>query len=344
MIQNLCMYGLPFASRQNEMIEMALTFKFTGIEVDLDEMGRRAEAMGQDFATQFVNSANIEVASFKLPIDFGAEDDSYAAAKERLESLCAIAEAIDVKRCYAVMSPGSDRLAFQENFELHRTRINEIADRLATSNIRLGLTLNAVPSERDKFQFQFICKAEELLALIKSVGHANVGLALDTWNWQLGDGAMDQIQDVDTDQIVDVRFADLPEGGDASSMTAQDRKPPEVSSNSLTSNVLKKLQEGNYDGTISVVANFSDPNDRSRGVKTVERIRKTLNQLLETAGLSEQVVEIVDPAMLAETSEVPTETETPAAAKEEGEASAPETASEEPASDQSADVAEATTN
>lgn len=285
MIQNLCMHGLPFAARQNEMIEMALTFKFTGMEVDLDEMGRRADAMGQDFATQFVNSANIEVSSFRLPTDLGADDEAYAASKEWLDKLCTIAEAIDAKRCYAVISPGSDRLAFQENFELQRTRITEISERLAKSNIKLGLALNAVPSERAKYEYQFVCKAEELIALVKSVD--NVGLALDTWNWQLGDGAMDQISELGVDQIVDVRLADLPDNAEPG---MNDRVAPGEGSK-FAVDLVKYLNEGGYKESLSVVASFSDTNDRSRGVKTVDKIRKSLNAVLGAAGLSDLVPE-----------------------------------------------------
>lgn len=291
MIQNLCMYGLPFASRQNEMIEMAMTFKFTGMEVDLDEMGRRAEAMGQDFATQFVNSANIEVASFKLPVDFGAEDEVYQAAVARLESLCTIAEAIDVKRCYAVIAPGSNRLAFQENFESHRTRINEVATRLAKSNITLGLAFSAIPSDREKFEYQFVCKAEELVALINSVGHDNVGLAIDTWNWQLGDGAMDQVSELGIGKIFDVRIADLPDNYDPATITARDRVAPSENNSQFAINLIKFLAENNYDQTLSVVAFFADSNDRSRGIKSVEKIRKSLNSLLIAAGIEDAVPE-----------------------------------------------------
>jgi len=288
MIENLCMYGLPFASRQNEMIEMALTFKFTGIEVDLDEMGRRAEAMGQDFATQFVNSAKIEVASFKLPIDFGAEEEAYAAQKERLESLCAIAEAIEAKRCYAVIAPGSDRLAFQENFELQRGRIAEIAERLAKSSIKLGLCFDATPANKAKFEYQFICKAEELLALVKTVGNDNVGLALDTWHWELGEGAMDQIKELETSKIFDIRLADLRTDHDPAKVTQQDRAAPSRDETAFAVKLLKHVHENGYEDTVSVVCSFPDFNDRSRGVKTVEKIRSALNGVLKQAGIIEE--------------------------------------------------------
>ncbi len=288
MIENLCMYGLPFATRQNEMIEMALTFRFTGIEVDLDEMVRRSEAMGQEFATQFVNSADIEVASFRLPIDFGCEDDQFASAKERLELLCTIAEAIDAKRCYATIAPGSQRLAFQENFELHSRRIGEVADRLAKNSIRLGLSFNAGASSQKKFTNQFICKPEELLTLIKMVDRPNVGLALDSWHWQLGSGGMDQVQELDVSKIFDVRLGDLPENYNAATVSPQDRVPPSDRSSEFTVKLLKHLQDNGYDQTVSVVCSFPDFNDRSRGVKTVQKIRKTLNRVLKESGIIDE--------------------------------------------------------
>jgi len=291
MIENLCMYGLPFASRQNEMIEMALTFRFHGIEVDMDEMGRRAEAMGQEFATQFVNSAKIDVASFRLPIDFGAEDEAFEASKNRLESLCEIAEAIHATRAYVPIAPGSDRLAFQENFELHRTRIGEVADRLAQSNIKLALLLNALPTERAKYEFQFICKAEELLALIGTINHPNVGLLIDTFQWQLGDGAMDQIEEFGVEKIFDTRLADLLSGYDPEKISAADRVAPGEGDSTMAIKLLRFLHENGYDQTVAVVCSFPGFKDRSRGVMTVEKIRVALNQvLIQSGAVSEEEI------------------------------------------------------
>ncbi|HMO12827.1 MAG TPA: TIM barrel protein [Pirellulaceae bacterium] len=288
MIENLCMYGLPFASRQNEMIEMALTFRFSGIEVDLDEMVRRAEAMGQEFATQFVNSANIEVALFRLPIDFGAEPAQFDAALERLESWCSMAEAIEAKRCYAMIAPGSDHVAFQENFERHIQRLGQVADRLAKSSIRMGLGLNASAGARSKYAYQFICKPEELLTLIKMVDRPNVGLSLDTWHWQLGNGGLDQIQDFDISKVFDVRLADLPEKYDAATVSLQDRRPPSDQRSGFTVKLLEYLKQKNYDQTIAAVCSFPDFNDRSRGVKTAQKIRGVLNRVLKEAGIIEE--------------------------------------------------------
>ena len=65
--------GLGVAGRQNELIELALTYKFKGVEVDMEDLVGRHDAMGKEFACQFLQSAKIELGTFQLPITIGPE-------------------------------------------------------------------------------------------------------------------------------------------------------------------------------------------------------------------------------------------------------------------------------
>ena len=46
MYKNLCTDGLGVSIRQNELIELALTYGYKGIEIDMEDMVGRAEKMG----------------------------------------------------------------------------------------------------------------------------------------------------------------------------------------------------------------------------------------------------------------------------------------------------------
>ena len=46
--------GLGVSGRQNELIELALTFKFNSVEVDMNDLIGRHDTMGKEFACQFL--------------------------------------------------------------------------------------------------------------------------------------------------------------------------------------------------------------------------------------------------------------------------------------------------
>ena len=183
MYKFLCTDGLGLAMRQNELIELALTFDFQGIEIDMADMVGRAESMGMQFATQFVNSADVDIATFRLPIDLRASDDEFAKEMERLDKICELSKSIKARQCYLTLSPSHPSLTYHENFEKHRSRIYDIGDQLQQIGVRLGVQFIAVKGPKN--EMQFIHKPEELVALIGAINHKNVGLILDTWNWQL---------------------------------------------------------------------------------------------------------------------------------------------------------------
>ena len=83
--------GLGAAGRQNELIELALTHSFGGVEVDMEDLVGRHDALGKQFACQFLQSAGIDMGTFCLPINFGAEDAEYAKQIAKLDTVIDLA-------------------------------------------------------------------------------------------------------------------------------------------------------------------------------------------------------------------------------------------------------------
>ena len=71
MFKNLTGDGLGVSARQNEMVELALTYGFKGIDIDVTEMVSRIATFGEDFAKRYISSAQ---KSAKLKIGKGEGD------------------------------------------------------------------------------------------------------------------------------------------------------------------------------------------------------------------------------------------------------------------------------
>jgi len=272
--------GLGVAGRQNELIELALTHKFDGVEIDMNDLVGRHDTLGKEFACQFLQSARIDLGTFDMPIDFGALDDDFAKQSEKLDTIIDLAKTLGTHQCVIRIAPQAKEFAFQENFEKHSARIAGIADKLQEAEIRIGLFLQASKVGKVVGDFKFIQTAEELLTLVKSVGHANVGVCLDTFEWQAGDGALDQLTDLDVNAtLTEVRFADLSPEADKKEIKKGDCLLPGDGENSISVRLAAMLVEKDYQGAISVATDGNTYSDFNRH-KVVAKLSFRLAQLV----------------------------------------------------------------
>ena len=72
MFKNLNANVLGISGRQSELIELALTYGFRGMDVDMSELLKRSESRGIDWAARFIrsahNSSRFSAGGFDLPI------------------------------------------------------------------------------------------------------------------------------------------------------------------------------------------------------------------------------------------------------------------------------------
>jgi len=282
--------GLGIGGRQNELIELALTYKFDGVEIDMEDLLGRHDALGKEFACQFLKSAKqLDMGTFRLPINFGASEDAFKKGVGKIETILALASELGAKRCFVELETNSPTDSFQENFDTHQARLKEVAEIFSTHDIKIGLYLSAVGADDVEGQFKFVQTAEELQKLVTAVGHSHLGVCLDLFEWQAGGGTVDQVKALlASNSITEVRLADLNEGVDASSVAKADRVAVPGSSVGSVSYQVAQLLDGR------------DP--------VLEKISKALDQLAE--GL--------DPAVVAAEAAAAAEAEAAESAEGEG--------------------------
>lgn len=301
--------GLGVAGRQNELIELALTHKFDGVEVDMEDLVGRHDTLGKEFACQFLQSANIDLGTFALTVDFGASEENYAAKISKLDTIADLAATLGCKRCYVLIAPYSETVAFQENFETHRARLYEVGDKFAKHNIRIGLALQAAKAQAATGKHQFIRTVEEILTLMRTVGHPNVGLCLDTWQWVVGGGAMDQLSGIDASVITEMRMADVAESADLSAIKTSERVLPGDTADSVSVKMFNYLLDEGFEGPVSIASDLGMFARVSRET-VVGKLSKRLDQLILREDLTTPDEAIVADAENADADSTANETET----------------------------------
>jgi sugar phosphate isomerase/epimerase len=285
MFKNLSPEALGISGRDSEIIELALSHGFKGLDLDLVEFAEQVRTQGMARASRLIASARLKIGSFRLPVRLDGDASDYKADLERLPAIAEIAEQLGCTRTIVVLEPGCDSRPYHENFEFHRRRLAEIADMLLPRKIRLGVGFLAPVRCREGRAFQFIQTFEELLMLLRNIGPPNVGVAFDTWHWHLGGGKMDQLRALSADKIVSVSLADTTRSMDAQNADRQSRRLGIEGGAIDLPAVLVAMAELKYDGPVTPAPDSSQFAGAARD-KIVKGAGAALDAIWKSAGLS----------------------------------------------------------
>src|SRR5262245_48422945 len=115
--------ALGISGRQSEIIELALTYGFRGLEIDIQEFVKRVQIQGMDKAKRFLDSGHLRISGFELPIRWRGDESVFQAELARLDQFANYGASIGAKSCYVTVMPATDMLPYHENFELHRKHL-----------------------------------------------------------------------------------------------------------------------------------------------------------------------------------------------------------------------------
>jgi sugar phosphate isomerase/epimerase len=219
-----------------------------------------------------------------LPVDLQADDETFNRQLAEVEESLALFQELGCSRCETLIAPASSSLPYHENFERHRQRIGVVAETLSKGEMHLGLGLQAAASHREGAEFQFIHKADDLLTLINTTRAENVGLALDTWNWLVGGGSVEQLRGLKGDQIVSVKLSDVPADADLATISEDQRLLPGSGGLVDCALILHVLAENGFKGPIGLAADPSHLTGQTREA-IVQNARNVLDQQWSAAGL-----------------------------------------------------------
>lgn len=310
--------GLGVGGKQNELIELALTYGFNGVEVDMADLVGRHDTLGKQFACQFLQSAKIDMGTFKLPVAIGGTDEQFTESIANLDTILDLAETLNARCCYIEIDANNEHYSFQECFEKHQTRIEQLAEKFESGSVKIGLALNASDIKPADGNFKFIQAASELLPLVKAIGKPNVGICLDAWEWAVGGGTVEQLTNAGIASVVtEVKLADVSADADISEIKKSDRTTlPGDAEGSFSVDLCKAVLESGADIPFSISTDLSSFAEGSRGT-VVSSLSKQLDLLMtgqDPAAILKAATEAAAAEATAEEGESPEEAGEPAGA------------------------------
>jgi sugar phosphate isomerase/epimerase len=281
MFRNLAPQALGLASCPlNELVELALTHRFGGLEIDLEDFQRQVESRGMASAKRYLASAALKISSLQLPMEWDLHEADYPQQIERLKKFVPIVNELGCQLLVTHVHPGSNFRVYHENFEFHRRRLSEIADLLGEHDIRLGLTFSAIPSEQAAFSQPFLSTFEGLTTLVRTMTTNNVSVVVDVWHWAVSQGTLAMIEQLGVGRIADVRLADFPETMvSLETIRAEDRVLPGENPRIGFATILQTLKGMDYRGAITPYPHPSYFANQRRDV-IVRNVAQSLEMLL----------------------------------------------------------------
>jgi sugar phosphate isomerase/epimerase len=285
MFKNLNVSALGVSGHQSEIIELALTYGFAGVDLNMAEFATRVRLKGIAYARRLIDSARIRVGTFALPVEWDVDDEVFHRDLKKLPEYVDCAAALGCTRATAVLSPASEKRPYHENFEFHRHRFHDICAQLKPAGIRLALGFQAAEYRRRNQAFQFIHDLDALMLLVNMVASPHLGLLLDTWEVVASGGSAETIRKLPVNQIVAVQVAEMPVDVAPAALDEKSRLLPgaENGRGDVVA-CLTALREMGYDGPVTVKPSRTAFQSRRREI-IVKQTADSLERVLGAAGL-----------------------------------------------------------
>ena len=282
MFRNLSTIGLPLSGRPSELIELALSFGFDSMDIDIVDFQQQAELYGVEHARRLMVSARLASGVFQLPVDLGGDEAAFQHDLELLPKRLEFAAATEATRTATTVAPTSGDHSFKDFLELHRKRLDTVGEHLARHGIALGLAIRP-ETEAAAGGSQFINTYEGLLGLV-AVSHPSVGMIVDSWALHVTGEGPGVVGSAPRGRIVEVRLSDAPRDVRGVDLQANQRLLPGDTGVIDAAGLLRQAQEAGFAGPVTPWADRSALTGRGRE-KIVKLAGDRLEAIWREAGL-----------------------------------------------------------
>lgn len=237
--------GMPM----KPLMKLARQYGFKAMTPDVEAF----KEMTPEDRKSFLNSFKVFGMSWDaagLPIDFRNDATDFKMDLGTLVMNAISLQAMGATRMSTWIMPTHNKYNYRENFELHQERLTEIAMRLLSYDINLGLEYVGPKTLVERDKYPFIHNMEGLTELIKAIDMPNVGYQLDAFHWYCAGETVEDIRALKPDQIITVDLNDAKAGRTRDEQLDWERELPGKSGIIDIQGFLRALKEIGYDGPI----------------------------------------------------------------------------------------------
>ncbi len=302
MYKNLNASILGVSGRQSELIELAMTYGFQGLDVDAVDLVKRTHRSDFERATRYLQSSKMKVSGFEVPLELDCDDVAFEKGLIALETIVEVAGKLPALAGYLALPAATDRMAFPEFFELMMKRVERVAELFEKNNVLLGLSFSTAQEDRADRQYKFIQDVEGFLAFFKACKSKAVAVIVDSFDWTVGGGTFEQLAALPGERVASIRIADAASVPSIADCTMSMRQVSGTTGTIDNVRFVSTLSKSGYEGPITSFADSSNFSGMTRD-SIVAKSQDALDHVLEGAGLPtftrrpDMVVESSSPSM-----------------------------------------------
>ena len=212
MFKSLSAGAIGVKGSTGEVAALASRHGFQSVDFNAGEAATLMEEGRLDSLKALYETNGLRPGAMGLPVQFRQDEATFEQGLGGLARQAKAAQAMGCTRCATWIMPASDELTFDENFELHRRRLEACAEVLGEHGLSLGLEFVGPKTSRTGKAHEFLYDMAGMLSLCDAIGTGNVGLLLDCWHWYCTEGTVAAIAMARVEQIVHVHVNDAPAG------------------------------------------------------------------------------------------------------------------------------------
>jgi len=231
------------------LLKMAAQYGFKSLTPDLSKYRKLSQEERKSYMRRFKNY-RMSWDAAGVPFDFRNDEKDFKIGINKLVVDAITLQSMGVTRMSTWIMPTHGKFTYRENFELHRERLAEVANRLLPYGINLGLEYVGPKTLMARDKFSFIRTMKELTELITAIDMPNVGYQLDAFHWYCAGETVEDIKALDPKKIVTVDLNDAKEGRTADEQLDWERELPGKSGIINLQGFLSTLREIGYDGPV----------------------------------------------------------------------------------------------
>lgn len=234
-----------------EGLALAERHGFGGYDASLAELHDEVVVHGPASVRALFVQHGLRFGAWNLPfMPCRVGEDEWRGWLARLPALLHSAQAVGALRAGMWILPGSDDLAFDDNFAFHVRRFQPVAQLLAAHDIRLGLEFVGPATARRSFRNPFVHTVAGITELARAIG-PNCGLLLDAWHWHCAGAARAELSALTREFLVHVHVNDAPRDVPRVELVDHRRKLPGATGVIDLDGFMQALAASGYDGPVT---------------------------------------------------------------------------------------------
>ena len=258
------------------LLNYAKTFGFKAISPLLNDLLSLSETEKLNYLSE-MKDLGIVFDSAGLPIQFRTTESEFLQGLKYLQTNIEAIANLKIPSFATWVMPTHPSLTYLKNFELHRNRLQQVAQVLDSEGLRLGLEYVGPKTLMVRNKYSFLHTISGLRELIDAIKSDNVGYLLDSFHTYCSKDEKEDLDFLELKDIVTVQINDGVSGRSPETQLDQERELPGDSGLINLRSFLSLVKSKGYTGPVSVEP-FNRSINQMEALPKLNRVRKSLQQ------------------------------------------------------------------